>query len=40
MESEKATDLLALHCRAQAGNRKKDTTPAKTRVLREGRSGL
>lgn len=31
---------LALHCRAQAGNRKKNTTPAKTGVLRVGRSGL
>lgn len=31
---------LALHCRAQAGNRNKNITPAKTGVLRVGRSGL
>lgn len=31
---------LALHCRAQAGNRKKNITPCKTGVLRVGRSGL
>lgn len=30
----------ALHNRAQAGKRKKNTTPAKTGVLRMGRSGL
>lgn len=31
---------LTLHCRVQAGNRRKNTTPAKTGVLRVGRSGL
>lgn len=40
MESEKPLTWLALHCRAQAGNRKGDTTSAKARVLRVGRSGL
>ena len=31
---------LALHCRAQAGNRKGNTTTAEARVLRVGSSGL
>lgn len=39
-EVRRPLTCLALHCRAQAGNRKGNTTPAKARVPRVGRSGL